>query len=375
MGPSGSGKSSIINALLDEENILPTNGTEACTAVAVEIAWNSSDKPEEAYIAKIQFVTASEWKHDLDLIVDELVNLRPGDRLKPEGDAKVAFNKFQAVYPDISIDKVTKDSVAVLMTDHTISDFLGTEKIISKAASCGRQFAAEIRPYIDSSPKAVSNGTYSLPNSSYWPLVKVIKIYTRSSILHTGLVLVDLPGLGDYNRAREMVAEHYMHEVSAICIVANIARALTDSIARNLFGRGKQLKRRLLRGGLLDDEHTFFVLTHTDVITIKDVVESQGWRDCEKELQTLYEEHAAKTNRQGDIIRKMAELQKRTEKRLSMIMQLEKKIAMRRATNVALSPKTHKRKRVEDEDNFVGKLSGLALPLSACFEFYINYLN
>lgn len=38
VGNTGAGKSSVINAVLDEERLLPTNGMRACTASATEVS-------------------------------------------------------------------------------------------------------------------------------------------------------------------------------------------------------------------------------------------------------------------------------------------------------------------------------------------------
>ena len=53
VGATGSGKSKMMNALLDHENVLPTSCLEACTAVVVQITKSSG--PE--YEADIEFLT------------------------------------------------------------------------------------------------------------------------------------------------------------------------------------------------------------------------------------------------------------------------------------------------------------------------------
>jgi hypothetical protein len=57
VGNTGAGKSSVINALLDEERVVPTSCMRACTAVVTEISWNESDKPSEKYRAEIEFIS------------------------------------------------------------------------------------------------------------------------------------------------------------------------------------------------------------------------------------------------------------------------------------------------------------------------------
>ena len=55
VGNTGAGKSSLLNALLDHFDILPTSGMQACTAAVVEI---NNDKENDNYRADIEFLTA-----------------------------------------------------------------------------------------------------------------------------------------------------------------------------------------------------------------------------------------------------------------------------------------------------------------------------
>lgn len=50
VGDTGSGKSSLMNALLDQLDILPTSGMRACTAVVVEVVNNTTNNKYEADI-------------------------------------------------------------------------------------------------------------------------------------------------------------------------------------------------------------------------------------------------------------------------------------------------------------------------------------
>ena len=42
LGNTGVGKSSLLNALLDEASVLPTSGSRGCTAAVIELAFNSA---------------------------------------------------------------------------------------------------------------------------------------------------------------------------------------------------------------------------------------------------------------------------------------------------------------------------------------------
>ena len=56
VGHTGAGKSSVINALLDEECIVPTNCMRACTAVITEIQFNESTDQSRRYRAEVEFI-------------------------------------------------------------------------------------------------------------------------------------------------------------------------------------------------------------------------------------------------------------------------------------------------------------------------------
>jgi ABC-type glutathione transport system ATPase component len=60
VGETGAGKSSMVNALIGEEGLIPCNAMRACTAVPVEIAYNTSDDPAELYRGEIEFVSQDE---------------------------------------------------------------------------------------------------------------------------------------------------------------------------------------------------------------------------------------------------------------------------------------------------------------------------
>ncbi|CAD6445389.1 3ebc6d55-2da4-45e6-985d-8108c33c4a1d [Sclerotinia trifoliorum] len=65
LGYTGSGKSSLINALIDEEMVVPANAMRASTSVVTEISWNDSDDPGEAFRAEIEFISEIEWKMEI----------------------------------------------------------------------------------------------------------------------------------------------------------------------------------------------------------------------------------------------------------------------------------------------------------------------
>lgn len=68
VGNTGAGKSSVINALLDEERLVPTNCMRACTAVVTELSYNHSSNEAAKYRAEIEFIKPEEWRKELNVL-------------------------------------------------------------------------------------------------------------------------------------------------------------------------------------------------------------------------------------------------------------------------------------------------------------------
>ncbi|KAL7460700.1 hypothetical protein ACHAXS_001143 [Conticribra weissflogii] len=105
-----------------------------------------------------------------------------------------------------------------------------------------------------------------------WPLIRKVEVRGPWSVLRTGAIFVDLPGVRDANAARAKVAERYLQNCNHIAIVAPIKRAVDDGIAKELLG--EQLKRRLLMNGQYGN--IFFICTKCD-----DIESSETMRDHE----------------------------------------------------------------------------------------------
>lgn len=66
---SGSGKSALLNALPDKEQVVPTNCMRACTAAVTRIAFQKGEIP---YQAQIEHVSIAEWETELRSLVDDI---------------------------------------------------------------------------------------------------------------------------------------------------------------------------------------------------------------------------------------------------------------------------------------------------------------
>ncbi|OWO97707.1 hypothetical protein B2J93_2467 [Marssonina coronariae] len=265
LGYTGSGKSSLINALVDEEILLPTNGMRASTSVVVELSYNQSQNPAEKYTAVVDFCSPAEWTAEFELLRSDIEGRPENEKLSSSStsDAGVAFAKLKAVYPgkDISdfLDMTQKD----IVEDPNLFKILGhSRRIYSESA---RNFGKQINQYIDSANQLSKNTSLEL-----WPLVRLVKVLIKADILRQGLVLVDLPGLGDSNAGRAQVAEQYMKHLEHMWIVADINRAVDDKVAQELLGTSFQ--RQLLLNGNYHDRFVTFVMTRIDNVNTDEVI-------------------------------------------------------------------------------------------------------
>ncbi|EHA19016.1 hypothetical protein ASPNIDRAFT_42828 [Aspergillus niger ATCC 1015] len=188
----------------------------------------------------------------------------------------------------MTADNILNTSAADLMANRRVTDLLGTTKAFE--GSDPRAFSMKLKSYIDSKGKrgrskksARSQDAAEHPDSAsdtdtanqgigLWPLVRVVRIYTKAPALATGAVLVDLPGIFDSNAARVAVAEDYMRRCSAHWIVAPINRAVDDKVARDLLGKNYKLQMQM---DCAFNDMTF-ICTKTDDIVPTEVIQSLG---------------------------------------------------------------------------------------------------
>ncbi len=196
VGSTGAGKSSAINAVLDEECLVPTNCMRACTAVITEISYNSSTSEDEKYRAEIQFISKDEWVKELRVILDDMEITQDSiaaEHTASEIETGIAYDKIRSVYPFLKPSEVKKGKFDMNgLTDHSsVKELLGAVKRI--ASSNSKDFLSRLKLFIDSKEK--TTGRKKEPDTmEYWPLIKVVKVFVRSPILKSGLVLVDLVG-------------------------------------------------------------------------------------------------------------------------------------------------------------------------------------
>ncbi|EMR66697.1 putative tat pathway signal sequence protein [Eutypa lata UCREL1] len=315
MGPTGHGKSTLINTLLGEAQLVPTNCVRACTAVVTEISWNPSEDPQKRYIGNIEFISMGDWRYELDQLFGDLVESDgklTRDASNAKTDAGVAWAKIKAVYPDITKEDLARTNAETLANDPKVTSFLrGPKTIYSETA---KAFHKEIQVYIDSkqehsgtnnrdrdhdeddehsadslhddsddginddepdsddSDRVEQEPTTEKRRMELWPLIKVVKIQTKADVLSTGAVLVDLPGIQDSNVARAAIAGKYISKCNSIWIVTHVQRASDDKCAQDVLNQS--ITQQLQFDGNLPN--ITYVCSKTDDINVNQAAETLG---------------------------------------------------------------------------------------------------
>ncbi|KAK2786573.1 hypothetical protein FQN52_007747 [Onygenales sp. PD_12] len=296
VGSTGAGKSSLINAVLDEECLVPTNCMRACTAVITEISFNHGPGK---YRAAIEFISPAEWERELKLIFDE-IRIQGGEgQYQDDSDVAIAIAKVEAVYPGVK--DIMASSIEELMKHDNVRNLLG--KTTEFTEDDPSRFHTGLQEYVDSKNKARRKNTkgkggnsekdhrekLSLgskteePRMEFWPLVRVVRLYTKAPALATGAVIVDLPGLQDSNAARGAVAARYIEKCSFLWIAAPITRAVDDKTAKKLLSN--TFKRQIQMDGSFNN--VSFICTKTDDIN---VTEMEQFLDPDEIMGGTYED-------------------------------------------------------------------------------------
>lgn len=285
VGVTGSGKSSVLNAVLEEENILPTSGMRACTAVPVELSYNNTEDPSKKYRAVIEFIDSDDWKKELKLCLEAIKDDPRGVSAESESEAGMAYAKIKAVYPNVTKSMLANMTVEALLKQKHVQHHLGANRSITSPSP--GPFFAGLQKFIDTVDDSATRKGPKQPEM--WPLVKCVKIYLKARALSTGTTLVDLPGAQDSNAAREAVTDQYIRQCSGLWIVAPINRAVNDKTAKALLG--EHFKRQMKLDGLL--ENVTFICTKSDDISIRETQASLDISDQLGEASSEWKRHKA----------------------------------------------------------------------------------
>ncbi|XP_062382457.1 nuclear GTPase SLIP-GC-like isoform X2 [Sardina pilchardus] len=216
-GKSGVGKSSLINTILGEKDLLPSGSITACTSVIIQVEANTTDSN---YTAEIDFIPKQEWEEEVKKHLDALSQGTENDEDEDEDEDTLSTGqeKVEAIYGD-NRPNATLEELMDEQNFEAIPEFLVSSK---KTVSCTdvTEFSEEINRF--------TRADASSPGQYFWPLVKTVTIKIPSGNNFDNITLIDLPGTGDFNKSRDEMWKKCLSRCSTVWIVNEINRAATD---------------------------------------------------------------------------------------------------------------------------------------------------
>ncbi|GJP96980.1 hypothetical protein AlacWU_09879 [Aspergillus niger] len=253
IGDSGVGKSSLINSLLDQESLARSSGDgAACTTVVTEFRSVNDTYPEN-YTVVADFMDEDEICELLEELLSsvrkyyteafrEVRTSEEQENIKVA--AKRAWDTLRSLFPheqELDIDFLAQEGDEAVATIMTALLQWATSGLDNRPGGRDNLQYTVVSSHADQCMKHLDRlmaNDSDGDNPALWPFVKLIRVYLRSPVLRTGLVLADLPGFRDLNYARVRATERYLrHSCDEVFIVTTIMRCTTDQSIGDIIRR------------------------------------------------------------------------------------------------------------------------------------------
>jgi len=294
VGPVGSGKSSLLNALLGIPKCSPT-GCEgfSVTQTAIEIS-SSSDN---TYEATIIFNNKQEWKEIneqwnqceeemIDVVGEEMMDVFEGDLMETnyevvkeyENESNHEYHSKLNEFVDTVINSSKDIEREVNKVNFTQASQVVEESLTKTPSIVIRCCSAEnlrktVSPFVTVKSESDENNVCKL--------VKCIKMRIPNIEMLTKVVFLDLPGRGDSKRPASKTVDKYLNNCHAIWIVTPIIRCLGDN-AKNIIDE-KFCKKLILDGRV---GAVSFICTKTDEIDDETCMENSNFTELIEQIKT-----------------------------------------------------------------------------------------
>lgn len=174
IGETGAGKSSVINAILGYEGLLPSSISTSCTATITKVSFLRTADPNVNFRAVVEFVTLPEFEIELVQFFGDVKAANEDNPAEDEFDSDerdarmdIMLQRFRAIYPQIAKDDPLKSSVQEMLADESVKRVLtGGSKIIESRDL--KSFARKLKPHVGSSLRKMPEER----NLNLWPLIR-----------------------------------------------------------------------------------------------------------------------------------------------------------------------------------------------------------
>ncbi|XP_073911333.1 nuclear GTPase SLIP-GC isoform X3 [Castor canadensis] len=217
LGSTGAGKSSLINAIIQQAMFLPVSGESICTSCIVQVSSGCC----EQYEAKIHLLSDQEWKEELK----NLTKLLHGtEELGEEADTwdrddamDEATWKLQMIYGTGAESRKYEDLLRAKPKGK-----IPTSRIITLKAEEAGELSIKLDPYIRTQRRDRAEES---AETRIWPLIKYVEVtLPKSALIPAGVVLVDIPGTGDFNSKRDEMWKKTIDKCSVLWVISDIER-------------------------------------------------------------------------------------------------------------------------------------------------------
>uniref|UniRef100_A0A669BM20 Dynamin N-terminal domain-containing protein n=1 Tax=Oreochromis niloticus TaxID=8128 RepID=A0A669BM20_ORENI len=341
-GKTGAGKSSLINAIIKEKNLLPSGSVNACTSVMTKVEANTRSSK---YEAEIEFITKEEWKDELWSFRQFLDNNENQEK-EDDDDYRDAVEKLSALYREEWKEKSSEN----LMENKyfkEIPEFLQSRRKILRCESAN-ELSAKFVKYTRSDSKQEEGNE---GKKWFWPLVKCVTVRVPNKPLLQHVTLVDLPGNGDCNKSRDQMWKGIVGDCSTVWIVTDINRAASEKEAWEIL---ESVSSLIGNGGECQQIH--FICTKSDLLDDSDDFSSAD----------IHEQ----------IVKRNNEAKKGVRKAFNNRTKIKKHFTDDSFKVFTVSSKEFlKGKHLSPEETEITKLQGFLQDLNDCHSETVNYVN
>ncbi|CAM4529043.1 unnamed protein product [Lepidochelys olivacea] len=304
VGSTGAGKSSLFNAIIEQQFFLPVSGSEACTSCVVQVSSSQSKN----YEAKIHLLSLQEWKEEMKNLVELVRKPRAEEEEEEEGegedDVGEAVQKLRALYGRHAETRPYED----LLRAKPLVNIPASKCILLKGVQA-KELSDKLDPYVRcQSDKDEEEPAQEEEKAKMrlWPLIKYVEVtIPKSDMIPEGVVFMDIPGTGDYNSKRDEMWKESINKCSVIWVISDIERVVGDKVHEVLLTESI----KAYQGGMCSD--IALVVTKSDKLYLKEYLRER--KEKHKPIET---KHDAILERNASVKRKKSNSMKTKLKKI-----------------------------------------------------------